>query len=51
MEGCALPNAFAPEELVDLGLRAVGAILGTDLAGGLLQTSPLPLTTNMEVQA
>lgn len=51
MEGCALPNAFAPEELVDLGLRAVGAILGTDLTGGLLQTSPLPLTTNMEVQA
>jgi AcrR family transcriptional regulator len=51
MEGCALPDAFAKSELVDLGLRAVGAILGTALSGGLSQTSLLPLTTNMEVQA
>jgi hypothetical protein len=51
MEGCALPDAFAKSELVDLGLRAVGAILGTALSGGISQTSLLPLTTNMEVQA
>ena len=51
MEGCALPEAFGPQELVDLALRAVGAILGADLTG---RSGPIPLQdTNirMEVSA
>ena len=32
LEGCALPEAFAPGELARIGVRAVGAILGHDLA-------------------
>lgn len=31
LEGCALPDAFAEDELVTIGLNAVGAILGIDL--------------------
>jgi hypothetical protein len=35
MEGCALPSAFAPGELETIGVEAVGAILGIDLAAAL----------------
>jgi hypothetical protein len=31
VEGSLLPHAFAPGEIVALGLRSVGAILGVDL--------------------
>lgn len=31
LEGCALPEAFVKNELVEIGLRSVGAILGVDL--------------------
>lgn len=31
LEGCALPEAFVKGELVEIGLRSVGAILGVDL--------------------
>ena len=51
MEGCALPDAFAACELVDLGLRAVGAILGTDLAGQMPQGTSVSTHSNMEVPA
>jgi len=32
MEGSALPQAFAPNELEHIGLRSVGAIFGLPLA-------------------
>jgi AcrR family transcriptional regulator len=32
IEGSLLPHAFAPGEIVSLGLRSVGSILGVDLA-------------------
>lgn len=35
LEGSALPDAFAPDELERLGLRSVGAILGVDLLAAL----------------
>ena len=31
LEGCALPDAFADDELVRVGIEAVGAILGVNL--------------------
>lgn len=31
LEGCALPEAFVKDELVEIGLRSVGAILGVNL--------------------
>ncbi|TAG31277.1 MAG: TetR family transcriptional regulator [Rhodobacterales bacterium] len=31
LEGSLLPHAFAPDEVVTIGLRSVGAILGVDL--------------------
>ncbi len=31
LEGGALPRAFAPDELAEIGVRSVAAILGTDL--------------------
>jgi TetR/AcrR family transcriptional regulator, transcriptional repressor of bet genes len=31
LEGCALPEAFQADELAEIGLRSVGAILGVDL--------------------
>lgn len=31
LEGCALPEAFVKDELAEIGLRSVGAILGVDL--------------------
>ena len=39
MEGGALPSAFEPGELPEIGLRSVGAIIGLDLTG--LEESPL----------
>ena len=51
MEGCALPEAFAPTELVNLGLRAVGAILGVDFSDQSAQSPRFSMTTHMEVQA
>lgn len=33
MEGGALPSAFEPGELPEIGLRSVGAIIGLDLTG------------------
>lgn len=35
LEGCALPDAFAPRELETIGLQSVGAILGRDLLAHL----------------
>ncbi len=35
LEGCALPAAFGPGELERIGVEAVGAILGMDLAAHL----------------
>jgi TetR/AcrR family transcriptional repressor of bet genes len=35
LEGSALPDAFAPDELVQIGLHAVGAILKLDLAADM----------------
>ena len=31
LEGCALPEAFVKNELAEIGLRSVGAILGVNL--------------------
>ena len=31
LEGCALPEAFVKDELAEIGLRSVGAILGVNL--------------------
>ncbi len=31
LEGSLLPHAFAPDEIVTIGLRSVGAIIGADL--------------------
>jgi TetR/AcrR family transcriptional regulator, transcriptional repressor of bet genes len=39
VEGSLLPEAFAPREIITIGLKSVGAILGTDL---LAHTSMLP---------
>lgn len=39
IEGALLPAAFAPAEIITIGLRSVGAILGVDL---LAHTSMLP---------
>lgn len=33
LEACALPEAFVKDELAEIGLRSVGAILGVDLMG------------------
>jgi TetR/AcrR family transcriptional regulator, transcriptional repressor of bet genes len=33
LEACALPEAFVKDELAEIGLRSVGAILGVDLLG------------------
>lgn len=38
LEGSILPHAFAPGEVVTIGLRSVGAILGVDL---LIHDTPL----------
>ena len=34
LEGSAYPEGFGPDELARIGLMAVGAIIGTDLAAG-----------------
>ncbi|MFT7058972.1 MAG: AcrR family transcriptional regulator [Pseudorhodobacter sp.] len=38
LEGSVLPEAFAPDELEQIGLRAIGAILGLPLAAHLPNT-------------
>ena len=38
MEGGVLPSAFAPDELSEIGVRSVGAILGIDLTNVGQQT-------------
>ncbi|MDT8854213.1 TetR family transcriptional regulator C-terminal domain-containing protein [Paracoccaceae bacterium Fryx2] len=43
LEGSALPDAFGPDELAQIGVGAVGAILGLDL-GAHLPQSPAPET-------
>ena len=40
LEGCALPEAFGAEELADIGLTTVGAILNTELICLKPSTSP-----------
>lgn len=44
MEGCVLPEAFAPGELVEIGVDSVGAILGLDLTPHLLVSGGAPDT-------
>ena len=41
MEGSALPEAFATGELVRIGIRSVGAMLGLDLMPTLLLMEPI----------
>ena len=41
MEGCTLPEAFGRGELVQLGIRSVGAILGLDLSTYLVLSEPI----------
>ena len=43
LEGSALPEGFALGELVDIGLHAIGAILGVNLADALRRLGPQPL--------
>ena len=38
LEGSVLPEAFAPGEIVDIGLSSVGAILQTDLKAAMTAT-------------
>lgn len=40
LEGSALPEAFAPDELARIGLTSVGAILGVDLLSHLPEAIP-----------
>ena len=40
LEGSTLPDAFAKGELVRIGMRSVGAILGIDLHYYLLLSEP-----------
>lgn len=40
LEGSTLPDAFAKGELVHIGIRAVGAIVGVDLSHYLLLSEP-----------
>jgi TetR/AcrR family transcriptional regulator, transcriptional repressor of bet genes len=40
LEGCALPEAFGPDELPRIGLTSVGAILNIDLHTPALPTTP-----------
>ena len=44
LEGSALPDGFAFGELVEIGLHAIGAILGVNLAEALRRPGPLPLS-------
>lgn len=50
MEGCVLPEAFGRGELVELGLRSVGAILGQDLMRYLVLSQPILSETSLEHQ-
>ena len=40
LEGSTLPDAFAPGELVRIGVRAVGSMLGVDLSYYLMLSEP-----------
>lgn len=42
LEGCALPHAFGADELEQIGLHAVGAILNLDLAAHMPQQGVEP---------
>lgn len=42
LEGSVLPDSFAPGEVENIGLRAVGAILGLDLVAALPATKDAP---------
>lgn len=44
LEGCALIEAFAPDELAQIGVASVGAILGVDLSSHL--PAPIPDTAS-----
>lgn len=46
LEGCALPNGFAPDELARIGVRSIGAILGHDLERHM--TAPVSLPSEPE---
>ncbi len=50
MEGCLLPEAFASGELVDLGVRSVGAILGLDLTPYLHLSEPIRPETETDAK-
>ena len=49
LEGCALPDRFASDELAQIGVSAVGAILGRDLEQHLLPPTPLPSEPEMMI--
>ncbi|MEO8243044.1 MAG: TetR family transcriptional regulator C-terminal domain-containing protein [bacterium] len=40
LEGSTLPHAFVPDELVTIGVRSIGAMLGVDLSYYLLLSEP-----------
>ena len=42
LEACALPEAFVKDELAEIGLRSVGAILGVNLLDGFLMNGAGP---------
>ena len=50
MEGCVLPEAFAQNELVEIGVRSVGAILGIDLTPHLHLSDTMSPATMTEAQ-
>lgn len=43
LEGSVLPEAFATDEIVQIGLSAVGAILNTDLLAAMAATKRIPV--------
>lgn len=45
LEGSALPGSFGEDELAQIGITAVGAVLGIDLAAYLPATLPLTATS------
>ncbi len=51
MEGCALPEEFRRGELVEIGLRAVGAIVAVNLARYLILAEPISNTPEMDDRA
>lgn len=51
MEGCALPEAFTRGELVEIGIRSMGAMVGVDLTRYLLLSDPIAIEPQMGVPA